>query len=56
MTDSDIKRLLYHSKWIDEIGYYINKTDDVDIIKFALGYTLQSLRANEDIHRFRWSS
>ena len=46
-----------HQKWIDEIKKYRKGeyTDD-EIIKFALSYTLQSLRNNEDMDRFKWKS
>lgn len=52
---NDIERLLCHSKWIEDIGKYIHQDDNVDIIKFALSYTLQSLKAKEDINRFKWN-
>lgn len=43
-----------HTHWITKIGEYINEDNADNIIKFALSYTLQSLRAQEDIHRFQW--
>ena len=43
-----------HSHWIKEIGKYTGDTDVRNTIIFALSYTLQSLRANEDFDRFKW--
>lgn len=43
-----------HVHWIKEIGEYIYEDDPNNIIKFSLAYTLQSLRAGEDIDRFKW--
>lgn len=43
-----------HSHWVKEIGKYTNEANFDNIIKFALSYTLQSLRAGEDINRFKW--
>ena len=44
-----------HSHWVKEIGKYIEEDNFENIIKFSLSYTLQSLRANEDIRRFQWN-
>lgn len=43
-----------HVHWIKKIGEYIYEDDPNNIIKFSLAYTLQSLRAGEDIDRFKW--
>lgn len=43
-----------HENWIREIGKYTGEKDYDLIVRFALSYTLQSLRAGEDVHRFRW--
>lgn len=43
-----------HQRWIKEINKYINNQTDEEVIKFALSYTLQSLRANENMERFKW--
>lgn len=43
-----------HSHWINEIQKYRSDLSDEDVIKFALSYTLQSLRKNEDFDRFKW--
>lgn len=45
-----------HNKWIEEIGKYIDEENEDFIVRFALSYTLQSLRAGENIHRFRWDT
>lgn len=44
-----------HNHWINEIRKYKPNLDtDEFIIKYSLGYTLQSLRKKEDMDRFRW--
>ena len=43
-----------HQRWINEIRNYLNNQTDEEVIKFALSYTLQSLRANENMERFKW--
>ena len=43
-----------HNRWIKEIGKYIDEENEDFIVRFALSYTLQSLRAGEDMHRFKW--
>ena len=43
-----------HNNWVGEIKKYINVDDEINVVKFALSYTLQSLRAGEDINRFKW--
>lgn len=45
-----------HHRWIEEIGELIGEEDDGNIVRYALSYTLQSLRAGEDMHRFRWGA
>ncbi len=42
-----------HYSWIKEIRQYINRTDD-EVIRYSLAYTLQSLRNNENMNRFKW--
>ena len=44
-----------HNHWIKEIRKYVGDKTDEEIIKFSLSYTLQSLRAEEDFNRFKWS-
>lgn len=34
---------------------YTGEEDVYNVIQFALSYTLQSLRDNEDIERFKWN-
>lgn len=53
MTQINIKS---HQKWIDEIRKYRGEYTDDEIIKFALSYTLQSLRNNENMDKFKWKS
>ncbi len=43
-----------HNEWVDEVGKYIESEEPKDIILFCVSYTLQSLRAEEDMLRFRW--
>lgn len=43
-----------YQHWINEIRKYEKEHTDNDIIKYALSYTLQSLRANENMNRFKW--
>ena len=45
-----------HHHWIKEISKYVDNRTDEEIVKFALSYTLQSLRANEDMERFKWKT
>lgn len=43
-------------KWINEIKELTGETDDINVIQFALSYTLQSLKYNKDevFNRFKW--
>jgi len=43
-----------HNHWIREIKKYTGETNDDNVIKFALSYTLQSLRNSENLQRFKW--
>lgn len=43
-----------HIHWVKEIGEIIGKDDVRDIVIFTLSYTLQSLKAGEDVNRFKW--
>ena len=43
-----------HNDWIGEIKKYLPHLTDNQVIVFALGYTLQSLRNHEDMNRFKW--
>ena len=43
-----------HNHWINEIRKYKPSLSDEEIVKFSLGYALQSLRNDEDMGRFRW--
>ena len=49
----------HYDRWIKEIKKYIDNEDfeynEEFIIKFCLSYTLQSLRNDEDLKRFRWN-
>ena len=45
-----------HESWIKEIGKYTGEKDAGNVVRYALSYTLQSLRAGEDMHRFRWDT
>ena len=49
-----IMNIKSHQRWIKEINKYINNQTDEQVVKFALSYTLQSLRANENMERFKW--
>ena len=51
MHKKDIEHI---QRWINEIKKYDNTKSDKDIMKFALAYTLQSLRNNENMNRFKW--
>ena len=42
-------------RWIDEIKPYLGTELDAIVLKYALSYTLQSLRNNENMNRFKWS-
>ena len=44
-----------HIHWIKEIQKYTGETSALNVVKYALSYTLQSLRANENMNRFKWS-
>ena len=44
-----------HNHWIVEIKKYLGDFSDDEIVKYALSYTLQSLRNGEDMNRFKWS-
>lgn len=41
-------------RWIDEIKLYLDTELDAVVLKYALSYTLQSLRNNENMDRFKW--
>lgn len=41
-------------RWIDEIKPYLSTELDAIVLKYALSYTLQSLRNNENMNRFKW--
>ena len=41
-------------RWIDEIKPYLGTKLDAIVLKYALSYTLQSLRNNENMDRFKW--
>ena len=45
-----------HSHWVREISQIIDEDDMDNVVKFALSYTLQSLRYNKDevFTRFKW--
>lgn len=43
-----------YKSWINQINEYVTLDDDKYIIKFALAYTLQSLRSGVDLDRFKW--
>lgn len=50
-TVDDIEHL---QRWIDEIKPYLDTKLDAIVLKYALSYTLQSLRNNENMDRFKW--
>ena len=39
---------------IDEIKPYLGTKLDAVVLKYALSYTLQSLRNNENMNKFKW--
>ena len=43
-------------KWIDDIKSFTGEENDVNVIQYCLSYTLQSLKNNEDMDRFKWYS
>lgn len=43
-------------RWINEIKAYLGTESDAVVLKYALSYTLQSLRNNEDMDRFKWGN
>lgn len=43
-------------RWINEIKPYLGTESNAVVLKYALSYTLQSLRNNEDMDRFKWDS
>ena len=45
-----------HNHWIIEISEIIDEDDMDNVVKFALSYTLQSLKHNKDevFNRFKW--
>lgn len=51
---TNINNNFSHLRWIKRIGQIIEEDDTRNIVIFALSYTLQSLRANEDFNRFKW--
>lgn len=50
-TVNDIEHL---QRLIDEIKPYLDTELDAVVLKYALSYTLQSLRNNENMSRFKW--
>lgn len=44
----------HYQRWINQIKDYVESDDDSFIVKIALSYTLQSLRAGESLKRFQW--
>ena len=46
-----------HERWIERIKEYdeMKSKTDREIIIYALSYTLQSLRHNENMNRFKWN-
>ena len=44
-----------HNHWVKEIQKYKSDLTDEEVVKFALSYTLQSLRHGENMNRFKWS-
>ena len=46
-----------HERWIERIREYdeMESKTDREIIIYALSYTLQSLRYNENMNRFKWN-
>lgn len=50
-TVNDIEHL---QRLIDEIKPYLGTELDAVVLKYALSYTLQSLRNNENMNRFKW--
>ena len=45
-----------HEHWIKELQKYdeMKSKTDREVIIYALSYTLQSFRNNEDMNRFKW--
>ena len=45
-----------HRHWIEELRQYDEMKDKTDreVMIYALSYTLQSFRHNEDMNRFKW--
>lgn len=43
-----------HNRWLKRIGKIIGDDDPRNIVLFCMAYTLQSLRSEEDLDRFRW--
>ena len=45
-----------YNHWIKEISEIIDEDDIGNVVKFALSYTLQSLRYNKDevFNKFKW--
>lgn len=52
---TNINKDFSHLRWVKRIGQIIEEDDTRNIVIFALSYTLQSLRANEDFDRFKWT-
>lgn len=48
------KNIEDNQRWLNEIKKYIKNDNDIQVMKFCLSYTLQSLRAGEDFNRFKW--
>lgn len=46
--------ITYHNNWLSEINKYIGEMSYDEIILYCVSYTLQSLRNNEDMERFKW--
>ena len=49
-----MKSSINHNEWIKIIGEYIGMENTDDILRYCMAYTLQSLRAGEDMSRFHW--
>ena len=54
MIDEYWEKHFSHMHWVKEIGKHINEDNSLNIIRFALSYTLQSIRAGENLDRFKW--
>ena len=54
MTNRDLFENFSHVRWVREIGDFLKEDDFHNIVKFSLAYTLQSIRAGENLDRFKW--